>query len=195
MEIKKAKIKRKNQFKMKRIAITFLTLFVALSTASKTYGIQPRITGGAEAEEGDVPYIALIKVFNPHLNESIPVCAGAILSELNILTTAVCASICNITNYCQVFVGRIELDDGGHEVKINKTVWHQSYVSYYMSRWPQYGINRVIDIGMLHTEKIIMSQTVQALTLSDHEITADSSVEVAGWGSNTDFEVSNLIYF
>lgn len=177
---------------MKSKSITFLILFVALSTASKTYDIQPRIIEGEDAKEGDVPYIALIKVFNPHLNESIPVCAGAIQSELNIITSAVCASICNVTNYCQVFVVRIVLDDGGYEVKINKTLWHQSYVSYYMTRWPQYGINRVIDIGMLHTEKIIMSPTAQALTLSGHEITEDFDVEVAGWGSNSD--VSILIY-
>lgn len=152
--------------------------------------LQSRIVGGEEATEGTIKYIALIKVFHPHRKLYEPICAGAILSNENILTNAACASACNITENCQVFVGRVNVDEGGYEVAIQDTIWHKSFFFIYLMK--ETDIISVIDIGMIHIKKIVLSPTVGVIQLSRHDLISGSEVEVAGWGSN--FAVSNLNY-
>ncbi|XP_031629985.1 serine protease ami-like [Contarinia nasturtii] len=148
----------------------------------------PRIRGGQEAKLSDVPYIAMIKVWHPHNKVYQPLCAGAILSEVDILTNAACASECNVTTNCKVFVGKVKIDDDdddGQEIQIRDTVWHESYIALYMNR---IGTNesrgQIIDLGMIHTEMIIMSETVQSINLPIQDLKDGRDVIIAGWGDN-----------
>lgn len=162
---------------------------MALTTAINiSYGKtkqQARLIGGEKAQMGNIPYIALITMRRPHTVAFEPLCAGAIITPEHILTTAVCASGCNVTEGCQVFVGRTNVNSGGNEVGIKVTVWHESYIAWLMIRIKIYERYNVIDFGVLHIQKIASSPTASVINLTSRELKDGFPVKVAGWGSDT----------
>lgn len=126
-----------------------IVLFLIVIFATIIHSLQPRIRNGIAVDEAEkVPYIALIQVKDPHSDEFLPVCTGALISPEDILTNAVCATACNITENCKVFVGTMSSDGSGTNVNITETVWHETFVGMYMVRWPDYGIRPVIGIDL-----------------------------------------------
>lgn len=163
--------------------MNILVIFVALCV-SHTFAVISGNEKAEEAKEGQFPYLALIKVKHPHTGNFMPICAGAIISEHNILTNAVCASLCHFTPNCKVFVGRAKINSGGIEVIVKSTVWHKSYYEMEKIKY----INRkslldLHDIGIIHTEKILTSTTVQIIEVWDRPF---ESLVIAGWGADTD---------
>lgn len=57
-----------------------------------------RIIGGNFAGPGEIPYIASILGYDKNTNEKVPFCAGIIISEVNILSSAHCVYICKRLN-------------------------------------------------------------------------------------------------
>lgn len=150
-----------------------------------------------DAQEGDIPYIAQINVLNPITGDFLPICAGAIISDQHILTTAVCASPCNVSSRCKVFVGRTQLNSGGVEIGIRKSEWHPSYYDIELVKPDREFINQVADIGILFTsERIEFSSSIQSIALPTQRFPESpvSPVIVAGWG-NVDYTVSVLNLF
>lgn len=129
--------------------------------------------------------MALIRVRNPHIPDQFdPVCAGAILSPENILTNAVCACACKVMGDCKIYVGRTNVDQGGREVQIKNTVWHESYVAFFMIKLARVGSSLVIDLGMIHIGKIKFSPTISNVQLTRRELINGRTVRIAGWGNN-----------
>lgn len=162
-------------------------IFLAISMAlvmeinAKSYIISKDVQN-PEASASQAPYLALINVKHPHEKTFQPICTGAIITELDILTTAACASVCNITKDCQIYIGRTEIDAGGQQIKIDETIWHESYFSVYMLRLITHGLYAVVDLGFIHMEKISMSDTIQPLNIPGRELKDENKVIVAGWG-------------
>lgn len=149
-----------------------------------------------DAQEGDVPYIAQINVLYPHTGDFLPFCAGAIISDRHILTAAMCATPCNFSSNCRVFVGRTKVNSGGVEIGIRKSEWHPSYYEMELLKTPQIFMYNFIDIGILFTsERIEFSFSIQPIALPTQNIDEeDTPIFVAGWG-NIDYTVSDLNLF
>lgn len=122
-----------------------------------------------------------------------PICAGGIISEYDILTNAVCASACQHPPYCKLYVGRANVDTGGVEVKISSTTWHHSYLEMDLidqskRNDPDLSLShRFTDLGIIHTERIPLSDTVQIIELAKFEDLCNKTigyfVGLYGWGS------------
>ncbi|XP_031616944.1 uncharacterized protein LOC116336891 [Contarinia nasturtii] len=136
-----------------------------------------------DAKEGEVPYIALVKVLHPHTGVFEPLCAGAIISETEILTNAVCAAACKATYKCEVYVGRVNVNHGGKKVEIKDTVWHESYVEMNAILPDTRFANLVLDIGILYMSRIPLSETVKIIALPQENLERKSDMRIAGWGS------------
>lgn len=113
-----------------------------------------------------------------------------IISENDILTNAVCSSACRLPSNCKVYVGRVNVNSGGTQVKIINTVWHESYVEMNMIQ-PLASVISVLDIGIIHTDKIPLSRTVEIVELPKRNF-SQSLLIFSGWGAERadDFEGS-----
>lgn len=166
----------------------FLVIFVALCVSNTSAVMSFGDSKVEDAKVGQFKYIALIKLKHPHTGNYMPICAGAIITEHDILTNAVCASACQYPPNCKVYVGRIHVNSGGREVTIKGTVWHKSY--YEMETMKNISsvedIFDIIDIGIIHTEKISMSETVGTVPMNRRGVTGKLTMVMAGWGAETD---------
>lgn len=86
-----------------------------------------RISQGRVAQLGKIPYISLIHAINSTTSKSEPICAGVILSETCILSSAYCAYYCARIWECKLFVGRVSVWSGGEEVAVNDIKWHNTF--------------------------------------------------------------------
>lgn len=114
-----------------------------------------------------------------------PICAGAIISQYDVLTTAVCASACQHPPNCRIYAGRVNIDAGGIELEINKTKWHENYNEMFLIRGEAYISNQTnpfVDFGIIHTKKIPLSDTIKIISLADRDHVAGEYVIIAGWG-------------
>lgn len=173
----------------KVIILLAISMALIMEINAKSFIIS-NVVHNREASKSQAPYLALINVKHPHDKIFQPICAGAIITENDILTTAACASVCNITKDCQIYVGRTEIDAGGQQIKINETIWHESYFSVYMLRIIAHGLQNVVDLGFIHMEKISMSDTIQPLNIPGRELKDGNMVIVAGWGQRQHLEVN-----
>lgn len=139
-----------------------------------------------DAKEGDIPYIALIKVRHPHTGRFMPICAGAIISERDILTNAVCASACQHLPNCKLYVGRVNTSAGGTEITMESTVWHPSYVQMDMVNHDNTYL--FVDLGIIHTENIPLSDTVKIIKIAPIKdvLEGRETLLIAGWGAEPD---------
>lgn len=176
-----------------KITLIFLTIPVVSIVANFEYPRRVKrvvdYAGQATvAKEGDIPYIALIEVRHPHTGRFMPICAGAIISEYDILTSAVCASSCQYTPNCRLYVGRYMIRTGGTQIKINDTVWHPTYIEMDTIRggYDPTFLESIIDLGIIHTEKISLSETIKIIQMSNRTVKDSEEAMIAGWGLETD---------
>lgn len=126
-----------------------------------------------------------------------PICAGDIISEYDILTNAICASACQYPPNCKLYVGRVHVNLGGKEMTIKGTVWHGS--CYEMEMLKEITLDEMFrryDIGIIHTEMIPTSTTVRTIVPELCESYEDGiDVFFAGWGadSNAAFEIQSKV--
>lgn len=168
----------------------FVLIFVALCV-STSLAVDSYRLNATEAKEGDIPYIALIKVKHPHTGNFMPICHGTIISEYDILTNAICASACRHPPNCKLYVGRVRVNSGGIELTIKSTVWHKTYYELeIMKNYSEEDLNQIVDIGIIHTVKIQMSATVQVIVGFDLR-NGNQTVTMAGWGAekNKSFKI------
>lgn len=185
---------------MKKFMKFVKLIVVVLLCGGSCVSLIPRIVSDehtVDAQEGDVPYIAQINVLYPHTGDFLPICAGAIISDRHILTTAVCASPCNVSSHCRVFVGRTQLNSGGVEIGIRKSEWHPSYYDIEVVKLWSESLALVADIGILFTsQRIEFTSSIQPIALSAQVVPNDEHiiVFVAGWGNFSIVSVLNLFY-
>lgn len=164
----------------------FVVIFVALCIF-RTLTVRDGYEKAKDAKEGQFPYIVLIKVKHPHTGNYMPICAGAIISEHDILTNAVCASACQHPPNCKAYVGRVRVNSGGKEVIIKDTVWHETYYEMeVMKQISSEEIQAMHDIGIIHTEKIAISETVRTIELQYYYPIEEQTMLMAGWGADSD---------
>lgn len=170
------------------IALIFVLISAALIVANGRVKCVVDFSGQAtDAKEGDIPYIALIEVRHPHTGRFMPICAGAIISEYDVLTSAVCASSCQYPPNCRLYVGRYMINAGGIQIKNKNTVWHSTYVEMntVKSGYDAASLESIIDLGIIHTEKMPLSQTIQIIKLATRDVVQDETAVIAGWGRET----------
>lgn len=138
-----------------------------------------------DAKVGDFPYITLIEVRHPHTGRFMPICAGAIISQYDVLTNALCASSCQHPPNCRIYAGRVNIDAGGIELEIVKTKWHKNFNEMHMVQGETYleaKENPVVDFGIIHTKKIPFSDAINVIALADRDGINNETVKIAGWG-------------
>ena len=104
-----------------------------------------------------------------------------------------CASACQSPLYCKLYVGRVNVDAGGTEIKINSSTWHHTYREMDMMNPSSETRFNILDLGIIHTEQIEMSETVQIIAMNDNDIqTCENYIPgkylavISGWGAEQD---------
>ncbi|XP_031617028.1 uncharacterized protein LOC116336936 [Contarinia nasturtii] len=171
-----------------KIALIFLVIsitFIVINFVQLTEAIVGYYGEAKDAKIGDIPYIALIKVLHPHMGIFMPICAGSIISKYDILTNALCASACQYPPHCKLYVGRVNVDDGGVEIQIESTVWHESYVE--MDAIKTF-THTILDLGIIHTKGIPFSDNVTDIEMSNTPVGPVNNFVgyIFGWGADTD---------
>ncbi|XP_046418596.1 trypsin delta-like [Neodiprion fabricii] len=84
-------------------------------------GLESRIVGGAQAEEGAIPYQVSLRL------NGWPFCGGSIITVLHIVTAAHCVPGINISQLT-VITGTNSLESGGETHGVVEVTSHESYV-------------------------------------------------------------------
>lgn len=201
-----------------KIAITSIAVLATLVLVGAENATRleknSRIFGGKHADMGDIPYIATIHVSSE--NKSVLSCSGAIISKTVILTSGVCASMCNKFE-CSVFVGRTSANIGGHELTIKETILHDSWTTLsvqmklsqyynafkelmYVTQIPMNKLHRdqlhidnddsplneVIDLGMLRVNEIPLSKNIAIINLPKRDLISTTNVIISGYDVRSD---------
>lgn len=136
--------------------------------------IEPRVVGGKNAEEGQIPYQVSLRLPAANLH----FCGGAIISNRFILTAAHCmADLETHPSYVVAVIGSVHTN-GGVWVKIDKITSHKE--------WDR--IKLVNDISLLRTaERIIFSDKIQPISLPTNNLPEEGNTRtiLSGWGKNS----------
>lgn len=169
-----------------KIALLLLSTSVALAVIINDT-TQPRIVGEFDAEDEQFPFVASAYAYVEKINEYILVCGGAIISEVSILTSVICAYGCSTGNTdCKVIVGST-INDGrsGIEVKIIDYIYHESFEGPAES---------VVDLGIIRVRKIPLSNTIQIVKLPTQDLSDLQKTIIMGWGESP-VSVSEKYFF
>ena len=119
-----------------------------------------RIIGGQESTKA-IPYISVIEQLSNGSYD--PFCYGAIISNRSILTSSICAWLCEYEE-CKIFVGRLQVHSSGQQLNLLKASAKK-------------------NIGILRVSTISFSQNVQSIPLPKQDLTEETEATIAGWGS------------
>ncbi|XP_025264870.1 chymotrypsin-2 [Camponotus floridanus] len=142
------------------------------------------VVAGINAEEveisdGDVdiskyPYVVLIK------RNGKPICSGAILDELHVVTSDRCVPpfehIWNVMNNIVVVCGTSSLKPSGKSIFVKEMFSQNHYVNNPLDNPVTSGLG-VIKLN----QPIQFGDTVQPIKLSDTEVPPDAKLEMVGW--------------
>lgn len=169
---------------MKAASLRFFTICVVFAVANtnadtivrpKNRGMfQPRIVGGADANDGQFPYQISLRFKIADMN----FCGGSIISDRFLLTAAHCMEdIETRPRFIFAVIGSI-YTYGGIKVNIDKITSHEG--------WSRKA--HINDISLLRTAtKMIFSDTVQPIALPTHDMHEEGNrrVVLSGWGKNS----------
>lgn len=136
--------------------------------------IEPRVVGGKNAEDGQIPYQVSLRLPAANLH----FCGGAIISDRFILTAAHCmADLETRPSFVVAVIGSVHSNEGVW-VKIDKIISHQEWNN----------IKLLNDIALLRTaEKINFSENIQPISLPTNNLPEDGNIRtiLSGWGKNS----------
>jgi chymotrypsin-like protease len=156
--------------KMKLSTAVFLCSCAALLEGSTIR--KPRIVNGEEANPGQFPWeVGVVRVKSSLLYY----CAGAIIGEEWILTSAYCV---DQAESLMVIYGTNDLEDTDASFSLTKNYFiHDGFDSS--------ALRSNIALVRLN-ESLTFNDKVQAIALSDEELGAGVEVTVSGWGHTSD---------
>lgn len=122
------------------------------------------------AKADDLPYFATIGA-NARDGKTKRICAGAIISEVSVLTSAHCGEVCIRPKNCVIFVGRIQACSDGQQLKIAEIIRHEPH-----------DLKKGVDIAIFRTEPInFLDNFVQPIELADRDLTGKIDVYIGRW--------------
>ncbi|XP_055619897.1 collagenase-like [Toxorhynchites rutilus septentrionalis] len=138
---------------------------------------QPRIINGKDAELGQFPYQAMLKIATPRGNA---LCGGSLLSDEWVLTAGHCVE--NASSF-EVTLGAVDFKDQGNDERVvmNSTEY---------TRHEQYQAGSATnDIALIRLpQKVQLSDRIQPVKLpSGHDDYNRRQAIVSGWGKENDW--------
>lgn len=122
------------------------------------------------AKPEDLPYYATIRA-NARGGKTKRICAGAIISEFSVLTSAHCGEVCLHPKNCHIFIGRTQACSGGQEVKILEIILHNPH-----------DLKKGVDISIFRTESIQFDDnSIKPIKIADKDLTEKTDVIIARW--------------
>ncbi|XP_031639169.1 chymotrypsin-2-like [Contarinia nasturtii] len=156
---------------MKSIGLIFLALCAVQCDVQfgKTFGAETRILGGKDAEMGQFPYQASLRVLHDERHS----CGAVIIGKRFLLTAAHCTrGLFLWPRFTYVVVGGNHLNDG-IPLKLDKITPHEHF-----------DLNTLYnDISLLRTaEEIVFTDLIQPVSLPTQTTDGNTSVVLSGWG-------------
>lgn len=128
--------------------------------------ISPRIVGGQDAVEGDAPYQCSLQLYKRHF------CGCSVISKEWIITASHCV-VGQSPQSLEVFVGSIDLKNGGVYYQVEKLIAHEKY-----NRPPFAN-----DIALIRVQSTIQfNENVQPIELLREEVADGAELQLTGWG-------------
>lgn len=163
---------------MKTVAVIVLVVFITLSVAETKYSalnLDPRIVGGKDVKEGQIPYQVSLRLPAADLH----FCGGAIISNRFILTAAHCmADLESRPRFVIAVVGSVHTNQG-IRIKIDKITSHED--------WNR--TKHINDISLLRTAVVIIfSDNIQPIALPSKQNlppVENTRALLSGWGKNS----------
>lgn len=161
--------------------------FIELSMSIQSPNATERMEGNGTnlAKEGDIPYIAIVR-----LNTTFSIMShhGAIISPNHILVLYTIAWMCfKQIQFCKAYVGQIESNVGGQELNVIRSTYRQMKNIFE---------DDMYSIGILRVQTIQFSSNVRQINLPTENISNKKiDVIISGYGIGAaGFLVSNLLY-
>ncbi|XP_054159488.1 U21-ctenitoxin-Pn1a-like [Oppia nitens] len=149
---------------------------VTVPNCGIVYGVNRRIVGGSDVENGQMPWMALIQ------HKGAPFCGGSILNERWILTAAHCFKIPKKETDLTIRVGSI-MSNSGTVYKVDKIVVHEQYNRDAMEN---------SDLALVKTAWVIRmersgnTELINGICLpKSKDDPIDKKITVAGWGKQS----------
>lgn len=170
-------------FNMKSVAMIIFVVCIELAVAETKNGdlvLEPRIVGGKDVKEGQIPYQVSLRLPAADLH----FCGGAIISNRFILTAAHCmVDLESRPRFVVGVVGSVHTNQGVR-IKIDKITSHKE--------WDR--SKHINDISLLRTaEEIVFCDTIQPIALPTENLPLEGNTRAvsSGWGKNS----ISVIYF
>jgi len=151
-------------------------IFAAIATATATpivaspNGIDGRLLGGVAVNLGQVQHMASLRSLT-----DVHFCGGSIITNRYILTSATCV-VGRALNGVRVVVGTVTLNAGGVAHISSNVTLHPAYDRVTLDN----------DIALVFTATVIaFNVNVQAIPISATIFGGAVSVQISGWGTNT----------
>lgn len=149
-------------------------LLLAVVFTHGDFDLKPRIVGGEDAKEGQIPYQVSLRLPAADLH----FCGGAIISNRHILSAAHCmADLESRPSFVVAVIGSVDASQGV-KMKIDKITSHKG--------WDRSKL--INDISLLRTvEEIVFSESIQPIALPTQDLPegGDTNTLLSGWGKNS----------
>ncbi|RWS01870.1 Transmembrane protease serine 9-like protein, partial [Dinothrombium tinctorium] len=142
--------------------------------AENIFRARPRIIGGSEIQpENRYPWLAVIE----RLNEVDPICGGALIDHVFLLTAAHCVNDYD-TSSVRVILGAHSLKNAPSPLRVARIIVHDEYL-----RW-----NVTNDIALLElASPVHFSEKISPICLPSENNDEFGMLRIAGWGANQSY--------
>ncbi|KAF5287637.1 hypothetical protein FQA39_LY15840 [Lamprigera yunnana] len=144
-----------------------LFLLMTIMAVAKGTMFESKIVGGADAGEGQYPFIVSIRYFGSAEH----VCAGSIISQEWVVTAAHCVDKISPQDL-KIVAGTNHLTHGGVVYDVEEIIVHEKYDSYYVKN----------DVALLKIAPITYTNSVASVVLDRDFIDEEVRCILSGWG-------------